>query len=627
MRTNRSVLAVLLGLLFAASFAGGQDRPIFPKYQVLGVIYAPPGASSNVDYMNSTQIGSSHSIVSDSSSTTTQTQSSTTSFNLFGLGYSDTSLTSDAWTATYQDMSSETLTTTMGNGISVTGPFSGLGVLHDADIIVLWLNPVLKTTLLPPTGGGTVFPIQWSGFMFNGCDLNATQYPYNFMQLINGCDTNGFPGPDIAYIPVTCLKNPYSQSCSGYLTQTSRSWDLSAWGVDSVTKVPLGPGLTVQDYADILRTDPLVTQTLVANNTQPGENVYTDPCHPAYGINFDPNAQETLPDSKMFALPYMGKWPANYCGAAGMPMERFNYFVSGGLIQYPKPQNGQQVTSTGFLDTNAVNAHGQQSTDTHNHSFSESASLSFSASASYGPVGSSKDGGGGWSISNLSGGFSFGITSGTGYSWTDTQTYAKTITHVQAKSAKYSVTGPKPSDSWFGPYQYNVYQDTLYGTFAFRDPSRPVNTVLITAGKTSPIGIAFSGSTNFGTVTVGKKSALITVTLTNNSPNQMTMQSPSLSFSDLAVDPGNTLVRVSSFVAPSASDGCANKVLNAAATCMVKIQFAPNLNAAPDAVQASYPIAAYVIAAANELVPVTDWHAPACSVGTLLFWFAAAMGE
>jgi hypothetical protein len=370
-----------------------------------------------------------------------------------------------------------------------------------------------------------------------------------------------------------------------------------------VTKVPLGPGLTIQDYADILQADPLVTQTLVANNPQTGENVYTSPCHPAYGINFDPNVQETIPDSTMFKPPFMGKWPAKYCGTSGTTMERFNFFS--GAIPYPAPQpNGGTTTSTGMLSSSAVNTQGASSTDTHTFSFNESTSLSFAASASYGPVGS--NGGAGWTVSNLSAGFSFGTTSGTGTSWTDGQTIGKTATVGQTNSASYSVTGPKGSDNWNGPITYNVYQDTVYGTFAFRDPNRSTSTQLITAGKTSPIGVAFSGSTNFGTVTVGQHSAAITVTLTNNSPNPMTMQSPALSFSDLAVDPANTTMLVSSFVIVAGSDGCSNKVLQAAATCTVQIEFAPNLNAAPNMVQASYPVAAYLIAAGNELVPVTD---------------------
>ena len=612
MKTNRWLIAVVVGLFFAVNLAVGQQQlPLFPKYQVLGVIYAPPGATSNVNYGNSTQVGSSHSIVSDSSTTTTQTQSNTSGFNLFGFGYSNTTTTSDSWTSAYQNSSSESLQTTSGNNIIVSGVQSSLGIVHDNDLIVLWLDPVYKTTLMPPvtSNGVTTYPIQWSGFMFNSCDLNVqTQYPVNFVQLIDGCDPISFPGPEIINVPVYCLKNPYYNNpvvngCVGYLPYLSRFWDLNPWGTDTVTKVPLGPGLDVQDLADILQADPLVTQTLVADNTQAGENPYTNPCHPSYGLNFDTNMVETVKDSSTFTPPYVGTWPPNYCGTPTIPpgtqMQRFNFFTAN--IQYPKPINNQTQTSTGYLDSTAVTTLGSQSTDTHSHSFNESESLTFAAEVSYGPP---TEDWGSVGSTNLSAGFNFGSTSGNGSSWSDSQTVGHTATTGQTHSAAYSVTGPASADNWTGPYLYNVYQDAVYGTFAFRDSDRSVSSQLITAGKTSPIGVAFSGSTNFGTVQVGKHSATITVTLTNNSPNTMTMQSPSLSFSDLALNPDTTpgaVPWISSFVI--VSDGCATKVLKAAATCKDTIEFAPTLNAAPNAEQTSYPVAAYVIAGGLETVP------------------------
>ena len=615
MMSYRWSFAILLCLLFAANVAVGQALPLFPKYQVLGVIYAPPGSTSSVSYTNSTQIGSSHSIVLDSSTTTTKTESDASGFGLFGIGYTQTDTITDQWTADYQNTSSISLQTTTGNGISVPGAISsGLGVVHDDDLIVVWLNPVYETYLMTPvtTNGVTTYPIEWGGFQFNSCDVNATQYTINFMQAMNGCNPYSFPGPDIVYIPVYCLKNPYynpaTNHCSEYLAHTSRFWDLNPWGGDSVTKVPLGPGLDLQDYADILQADPLVTQTLVANNGQAGENVYTNPCHPTYGINFDPNTQESIPDPTKFSAPYAGTWSPTYCGTPGSDMQRFNYFSA--TISYPAPQsNGQPTTLTGSLNSSAVTTNGKQSTDTHTHSINESISQSFAAGVTYGAMG--------YSVTNLSVGFNLGTTSGTGTSWTDGQTIGATATTGQTGSASYSVTGPKLSDNWDGPITYNVYQDTVYGTFAFWDPNRSTSTELITTGKTSPIGVAFSGSTNFGTVIVGQYSAPITVTLTNNSPNQLTMQSPALSFSDLAVNPNYAPVNpadsaqyVSSFVIVGGSDGCSNKVLAANATCILKIEFAPDSNAAPNTAQTSYPVAAYVIAAGVETVPVTDSGAP-----------------
>jgi len=223
--------------LLCTSAVAQQTFPLFPKYQVLGIVYAPPGSASSVTYGQSTMVGSGHSIVSASTSTTTQTQSQTSGFSLFGFGSSTTTTNSDSWVSNYMNSSSQSLQTTSGNSISTMGPVSSaLGVNHDNDIIYIWLNPVMNTQLLPPQGSGssTIYPIQWLGYQFNSCDLSDTQDQVNFYQLMNGCDPNQYPFPDIVGIPVWCLKNPFypAPSCSQWLTYTSRSWDLVPWGTD-----------------------------------------------------------------------------------------------------------------------------------------------------------------------------------------------------------------------------------------------------------------------------------------------------------------------------------------------------------------------------------------------------------
>jgi len=72
---------------------GQSEFPIYPKYQVLGIVYAPPGAASSVTYGNSNMVGSSHSTITNSTYDTVQTTSQTTGFNLFGFGDSTTNTT------------------------------------------------------------------------------------------------------------------------------------------------------------------------------------------------------------------------------------------------------------------------------------------------------------------------------------------------------------------------------------------------------------------------------------------------------------------------------------------------------------------------------------------------------
>jgi hypothetical protein len=599
------ILTLNSGLARAQSTAP-QAFPLFPKYQVLGVVYAPPGAASSVTYSNSTMVGSSHSIVTTSSSTSTVTESTTSGFSFLGFGSTTTNTTSDSWT--YSDVLSESaaLTTTNGNSIATMGPVSSaLGVNHDNDIIYIWLNPVMNTFLGTPVVNGSVttYPIQWEGFQFNSCDLSDAQDGVNFYQLMNGCDPNQYPFPDIIALPVWCLKNPFypGQSCAQWAPYVSRPWDLNVWGNDPVTGVPLGPGLTLQDYADILQADPFITQTLVASNSQTSQSQlnplyrYTNPCHPTYGVNLDPNDTEVIPNPTAFLAPYKGVWPATYCGAsstgtslAGQTMLRFDPFDT---VQYPEPGvNGQPQTYSGSFSNNEVSTFGATATDTHTHSYDTNTSTSFAFTVSYGIAG--------FSSSLMSAGFNFGSSSGSGSSWTDAQAVGTTNTSSETNTASYSITGPALSDNYLGPTTFNVYKDNVYGTFAFYSDLQhegiPIQ--LISTGLSSPIGVAFSGATAgcgascFGSVTVGNQSAPITVTLTNNSPYQMTMVAPAVTFSD----PGFQIV--------AGSDLCSNAPITSGGTCTLQIEFAPVVTDAPNTIAASYPASAYLVAAATENV-------------------------
>jgi hypothetical protein len=601
-------LCLLFLLTLNGTLASAQTYPVafplFPKYQVLGVVYAPPGAASNVTYSNSTMVGSSHSIVTTSSSTSTVTSSTTSGFSFLGFGSSTTNTTSDSWT--YSDVLSQSvaLTTTNGNSIATMGPVSSaLGVNHDNDIIYIWLNPVMDTFLSAPTVNGSVttYPLQWEGYQFNSCDLSDAQDGVNFYQLMNGCDPNQYPFPDIIAIPVWCLKNPFypGQNCAQWYPYVSRSWDLNVWGKDPVTGVLLGPGLTLQDYADILQADPFITQTLVANNSQTSQSQlntlyrYTNPCHPTYGVNLDPNDTEVIPNPTAFLAPYKGVWPATYCGAssagvslAGQTMARFDPFDT---VQYPEPGiNGQPQTYSGNFSNNEVSTYGVTATDTHTHSYDTNTTTSFAFTVSYGIAGISS--------SLMSAGFNFGSSSGSGNSWTDAQAIGTTSTNSETNTASYSITGPALSDNYQGPTTFNVYKDNVYGTFAFYSDLQHegVPIQLISTGLTTPIGVAFSGATAgcgsscFGSVTVGNQSTPITVTLTNNSPYQMTMVAPAVTFSD----PGFQII--------PGSDLCSNAPINGGSTCTLQVEFAPVVTDAPNTIAASYPVSAYVVAAATE---------------------------
>ena len=232
------------------------EFPLYPKYQIMGVVYAPPGSASSVTYGGSTLVGSSHSRMLNSTSDSVTSTSQTTGFSLFGFGDSSTTTTSNSWDTTSSTSSSYAQQTTSGNSVTTLGPVSSaLGVNHDNDIIYIWLNPVVIASVTSTGANNTApFALNWGGLQFNSCDLTDASDKVNFLQLMNGCDPNQYPFADIVGIPVWCLKNPYfpAQSCAQWLPFTSRSWDLTPWPNDS-NGVPLGPGLNLADYADILK--------------------------------------------------------------------------------------------------------------------------------------------------------------------------------------------------------------------------------------------------------------------------------------------------------------------------------------------------------------------------------------
>jgi hypothetical protein len=123
------------------------------------------------------------------------------------------------------------------------------------------------------------------------------------------------------------------------------------------------------------------------------------------------------------------------------------------------------------------------------------------------------------------------------------------------QSAQYSITGPLATDDYTGPTGFQVWQDVVYGTFAFFAPGY----------SSSPGTIGFSQpSVNFSTaVAPGSTSSPISVTLTNRSSATVTMSNPTIGFTDsrFAVAPG--------------TDGCSGHAVASLGTCAVSITFTP----------------------------------------------------
>ena len=128
-----------------------QIGTVVPRYEILTVVYAPPGTASSG--------GSSGSkVVYGASSTTGTTTSISSSFQAgvnvsvsAGLDIAGASVGANVdfnYSNTTTNSSSYAVTKTATSTIMVTGP-SVNGIDHDYDLFYLWLNPMLNVTIDP----------------------------------------------------------------------------------------------------------------------------------------------------------------------------------------------------------------------------------------------------------------------------------------------------------------------------------------------------------------------------------------------------------------------------------------------------------------------------------------------
>ncbi|HEX4965760.1 MAG TPA: choice-of-anchor D domain-containing protein [Thermoanaerobaculia bacterium] len=214
-------------------FAVGTPGTINPKYQVLSVIYAPPGQGSSVDYGTSTTLGTSTSY-SDSFSNATSLgvtlkaglKYKVPDFNDFGdllFNFNFQASASETFTQALENDTSISISKGQSSDIVVPGPAdSTVGINHDFDVILLWINPIANFVITGPSSG------QWTGLAFDPAD------PVDEM--------------DVVPVYVGWLKNPSSMP-PGVAFALARTW------ADQPTDGS-GTALTSSDYANILARDP-----------------------------------------------------------------------------------------------------------------------------------------------------------------------------------------------------------------------------------------------------------------------------------------------------------------------------------------------------------------------------------
>ncbi|GEM_PF-3975923 len=228
------------GVTYRLSVDGGNgvvkvNTSVMPKFQVLGVTYAPPGPGSRVDYSSSSSNGVSVKI----SNSFSGSMNLSTGFSLdFGWVNTDLNISVD-YTHSYENSTSEGTEKTSSNEIITENPADNINsnfIDHNYDVIDVWLNPQVDMVFYPNSEA------IWA-------TINRT------VNIVNGFDT---------YLPIIDGKcqMDHVPLLAGWLNgsipwpendirdRLARAWD------KSMTE----PGLTVADYASILSFDPWARQ-------------------------------------------------------------------------------------------------------------------------------------------------------------------------------------------------------------------------------------------------------------------------------------------------------------------------------------------------------------------------------
>lgn len=212
--------------------AGGS---IAPKYVVLSVTYAPPGSNSFATYSNSTMFGSSISLDSAFSVAVAFSVTDTTTLKpVMGFGSSTSSTISLTSEEELDSSTSIAVTEKAVRTYTIRGPSgSAVGINHDADIIWLWVNPVLNFSIPSPN------TLQWSSVGFDNRDPAGDL--------------------DIIGIPVAFL-NGHAAIPADIADVLARRWAprILCTAADPACQ-PDGtkdPGLTAADFTAILAADP-----------------------------------------------------------------------------------------------------------------------------------------------------------------------------------------------------------------------------------------------------------------------------------------------------------------------------------------------------------------------------------
>ena len=260
-------LAVTINLDGAYAQAGFVN----PKYVVIGVMYAPPGAQSSVTYGNNTVAGNSISTASYFADQVNYSVALTDGTSISGFSTGQTGSVSSSFTQQVDTASSVAILQTTSRSMTLSGVADPNGINHDYDYIFVWLNPILRFSVGPgPT------QVQWNGY---GSDVSDP----------------ATPDMDVIGIPVGCLNGDFSSSAawSGTCHDISSGPLARSWAQNNVDGS--GPALTSADMASILAADPFsnsgYTLTLASGSNTTADGRFTACSNPQCSttVDFEPD--------------------------------------------------------------------------------------------------------------------------------------------------------------------------------------------------------------------------------------------------------------------------------------------------------------------------------------------------
>lgn len=209
---------------------------IHPKFEILGVTYAPPGPSSYVQYTNSTTVGTTVTTASSFTSDVSNSVSIGGAISAWAIAGGKTVVTAsqgNEWTQASTNTSTVTLSKQSTASEKTTGTANAYSPInHDYDIIWLWLNPLLIYTASGSQSGP--ISLAWNGYGYDAADQ---------------------PDMDVYGVQVGYLNGHFGDNPSvDAVLQRSWSTGLTWPAGDS-------PAINATDIANILSADPFTAPT------------------------------------------------------------------------------------------------------------------------------------------------------------------------------------------------------------------------------------------------------------------------------------------------------------------------------------------------------------------------------